>query len=100
MLNVQGADSFGSDEDATRPLSSEVNRTGKDGAPKESNASPNDLAESDNEDETPEEDVDESVKEDMRKLEETFPGISEQFRLVNRIGEGTYPLLLRKRSSH
>lgn len=37
-----------------------------------------------------EEEVDESVREDMHKLESTFPGISEQFRLVNRIGEGMY----------
>ncbi|KAE8148809.1 kinase-like domain-containing protein [Aspergillus avenaceus] len=37
-----------------------------------------------------EEDVDDSVKEDMKKLEDTFPGISERFRLVNRIGEGTF----------
>lgn len=35
-----------------------------------------------------EEEVDESVREDMRKLEDTFPGISDRFRLVNRIGEG------------
>lgn len=34
------------------------------------------------------EEVDESVREDMSKLEDTFPGISERFRLVNRIGEG------------
>ncbi|PYH41137.1 serine/threonine protein kinase CDC7 [Aspergillus saccharolyticus JOP 1030-1] len=37
-----------------------------------------------------EEDVDDSVKEDMKRLEETFPGISDRFRLVNRIGEGTF----------
>lgn len=36
-----------------------------------------------------EEEVDESVREDMDKLEDTFPGISDRFRLVNRIGEGT-----------
>lgn len=35
-----------------------------------------------------EEEVDESVREDMNKLEDTFPGISDRFRLVNRIGEG------------
>ena len=35
-----------------------------------------------------EEEVEESVREDMRKLEDTFPGISDRFRLVNRIGEG------------
>lgn len=39
-------------------------------------------------DEEEEEDIDESVKEDMKKLEDTFPGISDRFRLVNRIGEG------------
>lgn len=35
-----------------------------------------------------EEDVDDTVREDMKKLEDTFPGISDRFRLVNRIGEG------------
>lgn len=45
--------------------------------------------ESDNEgDPYEEDDVDESVREDMQKLEETFTGISERFRLINRIGEG------------
>lgn len=32
--------------------------------------------------------VDESVAEDIYKLEETFKGISTRFRLINRIGEG------------
>ncbi|KAL4805257.1 kinase-like domain-containing protein [Aspergillus unguis] len=36
------------------------------------------------------EEVDEVVKEDMRKLEDSFPGIAGRFRLVNRIGEGTF----------
>lgn len=31
---------------------------------------------------------DESVVEDMRKLEESFAGISQRYRLINRIGEG------------
>ena len=35
-----------------------------------------------------EEEVDESVAEDMRKLEESFKGISQKYRLINRIGEG------------
>lgn len=35
------------------------------------------------------EDIEDSVKEDMKKLEDSFPGISDRFRLVNRIGEGT-----------
>ncbi|KAJ5613478.1 hypothetical protein N7528_007132 [Penicillium herquei] len=42
------------------------------------------------EDEDEEEEVDELVREDMTKLENSFPGISERFRLVNRIGEGTF----------
>jgi cell division control protein 7 len=37
-----------------------------------------------------EEEVDESVREDMSKLEDTFPGIIHRFRLVNRIGEGIF----------
>lgn len=45
-------------------------------------------AEDDNDDALEDEDVDESVKEDMKKLEDSFPGISGKFRLVNRIGEG------------
>jgi cell division control protein 7 len=45
--------------------------------------------ESDHGDEDEEEEVDDSVREDMKKLEDTFPGISDRFRLVNRIGEGT-----------
>ncbi|EQL28937.1 CDC7 protein kinase [Blastomyces dermatitidis ATCC 26199] len=36
------------------------------------------------------EEVDESVAEDMRKLESTFKGISSRYRLINRIGEGTF----------
>ncbi|KAJ5726466.1 uncharacterized protein N7483_007823 [Penicillium malachiteum] len=42
------------------------------------------------EEEDEEEEVDELVREDMTKLENSFPGISERFRLVNRIGEGTF----------
>ncbi|KAL5332810.1 kinase-like domain-containing protein [Aspergillus crustosus] len=37
-----------------------------------------------------EEEVDEVVKEDMKRLEDTFPGIAHRFKLVNRIGEGTF----------
>ena len=36
-----------------------------------------------------EDEPDDSVMEDMRKLEESFAGISEKYRLINRIGEGT-----------
>lgn len=32
--------------------------------------------------------VDETVAEDMRRLEESFAGISKKYRLINRIGEG------------
>ncbi|PGH16099.1 CDC7 protein kinase [Polytolypa hystricis UAMH7299] len=40
--------------------------------------------------ESEEEEPDELVAEDMRKLEASFKGISERFRLINRIGEGTF----------
>ena len=35
-----------------------------------------------------EEEVDPAVQEDMDKFQETFKGIKERFRLINRIGEG------------
>ncbi|KAL1633361.1 Cell division control protein 7 [Neofusicoccum ribis] len=37
-----------------------------------------------------EEIVDESVAEDMDRFEETFKGINKRYRLINRIGEGTF----------
>ncbi|KAI9738237.1 MAG: hypothetical protein M1834_008735 [Cirrosporium novae-zelandiae] len=37
-----------------------------------------------------EEDVDPSVGEDMQKLEDTFRGFTKKYRLINRIGEGTF----------
>lgn len=43
-----------------------------------------------NEEEEKLEEVEESVREDMKRLEDTFPGISRKFRLINRIGEGTF----------
>ena len=42
----------------------------------------------DEEEEERAEEIDESVRKDMKRLEGTFPGISRKFRLVNRIGEG------------
>ncbi|KAK2757857.1 hypothetical protein FQN54_004263 [Arachnomyces sp. PD_36] len=47
-------------------------------------------AEEGEEEDEEEEEVDESVLEDMRKLEESFEGISEKYRMINRIGEGTF----------
>ncbi|CAI7668116.1 unnamed protein product [Penicillium bialowiezense] len=47
-----------------------------------------------------EEEVDESVREDMAKLEDTFPGISDRFRLVNRIGEGTFSTVYKAEDLH
>jgi cell division control protein 7 len=44
-----------------------------------------------NEEDVDVESIDESVKEYMQKLEDTFPGISERFRMLNRIGEGETP---------
>jgi len=43
---------------------------------------------SDDDDDDSEEEVDETVAEDMLKLEENFKGISQKYRLINRIGEG------------
>lgn len=37
-----------------------------------------------------EDDIDDSVAEDMKKLEESFAGISQKYRLINRIGEGLF----------
>ena len=36
--------------------------------------------------------VDPAVQEDMNKFQETFKGIKDRFRLINRIGEGNSPL--------
>lgn len=70
---------------STRP-----NHIGEDGAVTDSEASAaQPPVEVGYEEELGDEDIDDSVKEDMRKLENTFPGISDRFRLVNRIGEGT-----------
>jgi cell division control protein 7 len=40
--------------------------------------------------------IDASVQEDMDKFQETFKGIKDRFRLINRLGEGwfTFPLHL------
>ena len=35
-----------------------------------------------------EEEIEESVAEDMARFQETFVGINKRFRLINRIGEG------------
>lgn len=44
--------------------------------------------EDEEDDEDTENEVDETVADDMRKLEENFKGISQKYRLINRIGEG------------
>jgi len=51
--------------------------------------------EDNSEDSDSDQDVDASVKEDIRKFQETFKGINERFRLINRIGEGKQRLLER-----
>lgn len=43
---------------------------------------------SEEESEDSDDEIDESVAEDMRKLEENFKGITQRYRLINRIGEG------------
>jgi len=37
--------------------------------------------------------VEPSVQEDMDRFQETFKGIKDRFRLINRIGEGQYVVL-------
>ena len=37
--------------------------------------------------------VEKAVMEDMAKFEDTFKGITERFRLINRIGEGTEDII-------
>jgi len=49
---------------------------------------PNVLYSEEDEDEQSEDEVDDTVAEDMKKLEENFKGISQKYRLINRIGEG------------
>lgn len=46
-----------------------------------------------------EDDIDDSVAEDMKKLEESFKGISQKYRLINRIGEGRHDTSLRVSTS-
>jgi hypothetical protein len=46
------------------------------------------LSGEENDNDESEDEVEESVIEDMRKLEESFRGISRKYRLINRIGEG------------
>jgi cell division control protein 7 len=43
---------------------------------------------SDEDAECSEEELEESVAEDMARFEDTFKGISDRYRLINRIGEG------------
>lgn len=43
-------------------------------------------------DEEEDDGIDETVREDMKQLDDTFPGISQHFRLVNRIGEGRFKI--------
>lgn len=50
-----------------------------------------DLFDQDSDNSESDDEVDDSVLEDMRKLEENFAGISQKYRLVNRIGEGIRP---------
>jgi hypothetical protein len=43
------------------------------------------------EDEDEESDGDEDMDDDMRKLQNAFPGFKQKYRLIKRIGEGTCP---------
>lgn len=41
---------------------------------------------------TSDEEIDESVADEMARFEESFVGINKRYRLINRIGEGIFPL--------
>lgn len=81
------------DEDATLHTSAaHTNNTSRTMADLESDDEDSMADSISDQSEDSEDDVDESVMEDMRKLEESFKGISQKYRLINRIGEGT-PIL-------
>lgn len=84
------------DDPARRSHTQRLQSMLAEGTPTDSDTS-RDVAETEGQDEALEEEIDESVKEDMRKLEETFTGISERYRLINRIGEGENSDLLHSR---
>ncbi|EEP82110.1 conserved hypothetical protein [Uncinocarpus reesii 1704] len=73
----------------TRPTSIEETKTEAldHGASYESLQTGSDLEELGDSDQ---EETDESVIEDMKKLEDSFEGFSERYRLIRRIGEGTF----------
>ncbi|KAJ5639835.1 uncharacterized protein N7484_007697 [Penicillium longicatenatum] len=81
VFELQRSSSFRGLQPATHKYASE------DG---DERTTPGDMPQGASDYEDEEEEVDESVREDMTKLEDTFPGISDRFRLVNRIGEGTF----------
>lgn len=61
---------------------------GEDQAEETQDESMNPLDESGRTADSSDEEVEDSVQEDMARFEETFVGISKRFRLINRIGEG------------
>ncbi|KAI4671484.1 uncharacterized protein J4E88_009149 [Alternaria novae-zelandiae] len=63
---------------------------GEDQAEETQDESMNPLDESGRTADSSDEEVEDSVQEDMARFEETFVGISKRFRLINRIGEGTF----------
>ncbi|KAF2417533.1 kinase-like protein [Tothia fuscella] len=46
------------------------------------------------------EEIEESVQEDMVKFEKTFKGIGKRYRLINRIGEGTFSTVYKAEDLH
>ncbi|RDI81771.1 hypothetical protein Vi05172_g8260 [Venturia inaequalis] len=46
------------------------------------------------------EEIEESVAEDMQKFEESFRNINKRFRLINRIGEGTFSTVYKAEDLH
>ena len=71
--------------DSTEELSESSMDGGEDLAPPSDGVAGSE----DEEDQTPD-DIDDAVLEDMQKFEASFKNISQRYRLINRIGEGTF----------
>lgn len=67
---------------------------------KDTNVQMSGVNEEDDEEGDTENEIDETVAEDMRKLEENFKGISQKYRLINRIGEGKLSCLKHNMFAH
>jgi len=61
--------------------------------PQQPQEEPQEEEEEEEEEESEDEAVDRTVQADMDKLQNDFPGFRNRYRLIKRIGEGTFPFL-------